>query len=748
TNNLYYRTGDLVHWLPGGNIEFLGRIDKQVKVRGYRIELGEIENRLMNHDSIKETAVTVKENSAAEKFICAYIVTLQDLLPGEIRDFLSTRLPEYMMPAFFVPLDKLPLNPNGKVDLKALPEPDLDMVRIYIAPADEVEKKLTETWAELLGIEEEKISVDSDYFEMGGHSLKATRLLTRIQKQFNVKISLPDIFETPTVRGLARLIKEGTEEQVPAIQAVVKREHYPLASVQDRMYFLQQVDETGIGYNLSAAWTADGAVDKNKLMQVFRRLIRRHESLRTSFFMVNNEPVQKVHDDVRFEIEEISPEAASQSFIRPFDLSRAPLLRVGLQTRAKDEHLLMVDMHHIISDGASTAILIKEFMRLWQGQELPPLDIQYKDFAVWQHSRRVSDSLKKQGDYWKTQFAETPPILDLPLDHPRPLVRSFAGNVVQMDIGEEETRRLKRAASEEDATLFMALCAVYTVFLAKMTNQEDIVVGSPLANRSHADLEPLIGMFVNTLPLRNFPTPGMSFTQFLNRVKERTLEAFEHQDYPFAHLVEAVVQDRAPDRNPLFDTMFVLQNLENAAVRIPGLKLTPIEQTKNVSKFDLTLEVEELDGGLRFHFEYCTALFKHDTALRFAGYLKNLLCLVLEEPGQPIAQLNIIPPAEKEKLLFDFNDNPIDYPQERTIHQLFADQTQKTPDNIAVIGVDNPHLSYSQLDLAACRLAYSLQQQGIRSGAIVAVLLERTVEMAVAILGILKAGAAYLPLDP
>ncbi|UCH95419.1 MAG: amino acid adenylation domain-containing protein, partial [Candidatus Aminicenantes bacterium] len=643
-----YKTGDRARWSSQGDIEFLGRIDYQVKIRGFRIETGEIETHLLKHEQVKEAVVLARGDDNRNKYLCAYIVPTGKCsnlrVPGlelELRKYLSVNLTPYMIPSYFVILDKMPLTPNGKVDRKALPVPALKAGDTYVPPRDNWEERLVDIWSQLLGVEIDAIGIDDNFFHRGGHSLKATALVSKIHKEFDVIIPLAKLFETPTIRRLSQYIKEEVEEQYISIQTVEKQEYYSLSSGQKRLYFLQQMDETATAYNMPTAWRLEGKIDKDRLENTFRELIQRHDSLRTSVVMAAAEPVQKIHEEVEFEIEyndleEVKVEEKHlegtrglapllRNFIRPFDLSHAPLLRVGLvellhtptahrghpsQEGKKDKYLLMVDMHHIISDGISAGLLVQDFMTLYPGEPLPGVKLQYKDYAQWQNREKEGIRLVDQGRYWLKEFEGEIPVLEIPTDYPRPAVQQFEGSSLDFEVDRETTYALTSLALAEGATLYMVLLALYTILLSKLTNQEDIVIGAPVAGRKHADLEKIIGMFVNTLALRNYPTGEKTFTAFLAEVKRKTLTAFENQEYPYEDLVEQVVINRDVSRNPLFDASFLLQNVEISELAIPGLKLIPYEYETVTSKFDLMLEGRELNETLQFRFEYSTKLFK------------------------------------------------------------------------------------------------------------------------------------------
>jgi len=771
-----YKSGDLARWLPDGNIEFLGRMDHQVKIRGYRIELGEIESCLLQHRDIREVVViageekTTPANKEGSRYICAYIVPRSaTFLPdiAAIKNYLSQRLPDYMVPAFFVQMERIPLTPNGKVDRGALPEPGIKAGKDYVPPRSEIEKKLVIVWSQVLNIDQASISIDDNFFQLGGHSLKATILTTRVHKTFHVRMPLMEIFKAPTVRQLAGYIARRKQEDYFSLEAVEKREYYPLSSAQERLYVLQQMQVDGIGYNISQAAILAGQLDREKLESIFKQLIARHEALRTSFHLVEDEPVQEVHEkNYKFQITNYKPEIENKEvhhssfithhFVRAFDLSEAPLLRVGLLELSGQEHIIMIDIHHIISDGVSYEIFIRELMALYHGEVLPELHIQYKDYALWQQSEGERTRIAEQQEYWLKEFEGEIPVLVLPTDFTRPALQSFEGKQVNTRLDVSLTGRLKQMAFANDATLFMLLLSLCTLLLGKLSGQEDIVVGTPTAGREHADLHPVFGMFVNTLALRNRPAGEKTFTDFLREVKERTLAAFANQEYLFENLVEEVEIKRDTGRNPLFDVMFSLMNVDIPEIQVPGLKLKPYPYESGVAKFDLMLYCSESKEELFLLFEYCTLLFKPETMERFAGYFKILVSAVLDNPRQKIKDIEMISPQEREQILYDFNDTAVDYPWDKTIHGLFEEQVERTADNIAVLGNHEGHegregfisVTYRELNEKSNQRAGLLRQEGVEPGDIVAIIPQRSLEMMIGIFAILKAGAAYLPIDP
>ncbi|MCP5102870.1 MAG: non-ribosomal peptide synthetase, partial [bacterium] len=480
----------------------------------------------------------------------------------ELRGYLAADLPDYMVPAYFVVMEKMPLNPNGKVDRKALPEPDRTAGGDYVPPRDEKEKILVNIWSELLGVDCGRIGIHDNFFQLGGHSLKAAGLVGRIHKAFSVEIPIAELFQAPTIKGVSDYMEKTRESIYSSLTPVEKRAYYALSSVQERLFFIHQVAPSAVTYNLPAVMKLEGSVDRERFERAFKQLIRRHESLRTSFEIIGAEPVQIIHKSVEFEIEHYDFTGEGETgdlsrVVRPFELSLPPLLRVGLGEIREDGYLLVVDMHHIISDGVSMGIFIKEFTALYCLEPLPGLQLQYKDFSHWQNNLAASGEFKAQEIFWQEQFKGEIPVLNLPTDYPRSSVQQFTGSRIDFEIGSGETAGLKQLALESGSTLYMVLFALFNLFLSKLSSQEDIVVGTAAAGRRRHDLKDIIGMFVNILALRTDTSGLKAFPDFLLEVKDNLLAAFENQDYQYEELVETLEIERDLSRNPLFDTLFV-----------------------------------------------------------------------------------------------------------------------------------------------------------------------------------------------
>lgn len=748
-----YKTGDLARWLPDGNIDFLGRMDHQVKIRGYRIEPEEIELQILNLEQVKDASVIVKKDANGNAFLCAYVVTRPEGKISEVREYLQKKLPDYMIPSYFLKMDILPLTVNGKVDKRALPEPDfahIDRAEEFVEPEGEVQKKLAKIWCEILNLD--SVGADSDFFRLGGHSLKATILSARINREFQVEVPLKVIFDAPTITALADFIVNTETTGYLPIVPVEKQDFYEVSSSQKRIYILSQMEGNDITYNLPMVRIMEGEADIERLSKVFRELILRHEALRTSFDKINGEIVQIIHDQVPFDIEYSEADEAEstriiESFIRPFDLRVAPLVRVGLIKTADKRYIIMFDTHHIISDGMSLTTIIRELGELYQGAELPRQNIQYKDYAVWQNKMIQSGALKKQEEYWLSRFKGTIPVLDMPLDYTRPPVQSFDGEGLNSYLDSRLSKELKEFAQKHGVTVYTLFMAVYYTLLSRYSGQDDIVVGTPVAGRQHADVINTVGMFVNTLAIRAFPHPSKTFSDFLGEVQADSIQAIENQNYQFEVLVEKLNIQRDISRNPLFDTMFVFENMGSMGVRLENICFKPYRFESRISKFDCILFAFEEEDTIRLYLEYNIRLFKRETAERMLYHFINLLQEAIACPDKKLQELNMLSSEDMCKILYDYNNTEAQYPMDKTLHQIFEEQVEKVPDKIAVVFEENK-ITYRELNRKANRLAARLGESGVRRESIVGIMTDRSVEMIIGILAILKAGGAFMPISP
>ncbi|PQP81878.1 non-ribosomal peptide synthetase [Paenibacillus sp. PCH8] len=653
-----YKTGDLVKWLPDGNIEYLGRMDHQVKIRGYRIEVGEVEAALLKIECVNEVIVIAQEDDNGDKSLCAYFTANSTLTVGEMKQSLSNVLPNYMVPAYFVQLDHMPLTSNGKINRKSLPSPEenIQTGSEYIEPRTGVEKQLLPIWQDVLAVR--KISVKDRFFDVGGNSLRATKLVSKINQKLNIRISVRNVFEWQTMEQMAQSIEQMEQDVLVSIPQVEDKEYYPISSAQMRMYIMSIKAGKELMYNVSGMFRLEGALDQVRLEEAFQQLIHRHESLRTAFKVIYGEPKQIVYAEVNFGIESIKSteeeiEDQIEEFVRSFDLRQAPLMRVRLIELQQERHVLLVDLHHIIADGLSVQILMTELSQFYKGEELPPLRIQYKDYAEWQQIQLHSERMKKQEKYWLSVFGENIPLLDLPTDYERPETLSYEGDVLDIVLEEDILPGLRKMEALTGTTLYMILLAAYTILLSKYSGQKDVIVGTPIAGRTHAELEPVMGMFVNTLAIRNYPAMDKTFTEYLLEVKENMLNAYENQDYPFEELIEKVHLTKDARRNPLFDTMFVLQNTDASEIQMDGVTSKPYAPNTRVSKFDLTLYVTELHHKLEAAFEYSTVLFEKTTIEAMSQNLLLILTTIANDPHIEINKIQLVEELMNEDTLTD-----------------------------------------------------------------------------------------------
>jgi amino acid adenylation domain-containing protein/non-ribosomal peptide synthase protein (TIGR01720 family) len=767
-----YKTGDLARYHRDGTIEYLGRIDHQVKIRGFRIELGEIEAILTQHSAIQEAVVLAREDETKDKYLVAYTVPKPGAIKSneivsQLSKWLSDRLPSYMIPAVFVTLDKLPLTANGKVNRRALPAPDWehrDLKHSYIAPRTPTEKKLVSIWTEVLKVKQ--IGICDNFFELGGHSLLATQAISKIRQTFQIELPLRALFESPTIAQLVESIESQQQSKIPAINPVSRDGALPLSYAQQRLWFISQLEPESSAYNIFEALQIQGKLQINALEKSFKEIIQRHEILRTNFTTQAGKPTQIIHPAPSFSLPTIDLIACSQTQQELeiqrllneeeqylFNLEQEPLLRVTLLKLAPEKHLLLLTMHHIISDGWSTGILIRELVALYQaycqGQRspLPQLPIQYADFAAWQRQWLQGEVLETQLSYWKQHLGGELPRLELPTDYPRSLTQSYQGTTKSFTISPSISEKLKALSQQEDVTLFMLLLAAWQVLLYRYTGQKDIVIGTPIANRDRSEIGELIGFFVNTLVIQTDLSGNPSFRELLKRVRKVALAAYAHQNLPFELLVDELQPARHLDRNPLFDVMFTLENASAETLEIPGLSFNSLHRQGQTTIFDLTVSMKETAQGLSGAIEYRTDLFAASTIERIAGHFQVLLEAIVSQSDRYLSDLPVLTASEQKQLLVEWNDTSADYPTDKCIHQLFEERVKRTPNALAVVFEDQ-HLTYQELNDRANQLAHYLQKLGAQPEKLVGIYLEGSLEMAIAILGVLKAGGAYIPLDP
>ncbi|GAB2875219.1 hypothetical protein GCM10027277_50670 [Pseudoduganella ginsengisoli] len=766
-----YKTGDLGRWLADGSIEYLGRNDFQVKVRGFRIELGEIEARLAACSGVREALVAAREDQPGVTRLVAYLLAHegQPLDAASLRGELAATLAEHMIPSAFVTLDAYPLTPTGKIDRKALPAPDAAAVavRAYAAPEGSTEQTLAAIWQQLLGLPQ--VGRHDHFFQLGGHSLMAVQLLSQVREQLGVELTLRDLFIEPTLAGFSVRAAAAQRSALTALLPADRSKPLPLSFAQQRLWFLDQLDRSaGAAYHMPAGLRLRGDLDLAALRATLDRIVARHEALRTTFVKADGQAVQRIAPpDCGFTLRErdlrhlggheqafVLSQLSFDEVSAPFDLSTGPLIRGHLVQLADAEWVLLVTQHHIISDGWSIGILIREMSQLYQAfsqqqpDPLPPLPLQYADYAAWQRNWMQGAVLQTQLDFWKTYLSGAPELLAMPTDHPRPAQQSYAGATVPLTLNPALTAGLKALSARHGVTLFMTMLAGWGITLARMSGQDDVVIGAPVANRQRKEVEPLIGFFVNTLALRVRCTEGLSVAALLEQVRSGTLQAFAHQDLPFEQVVEALRPARSMGYSPLFQAILNWDSApENGKLRMPGLSLTPVEQTYSATQFDLSMFLKDIGDTVEGSLRYATDLFDEPSMARLASHFQAVLAAMVADDTQAVDAISLLDSAQRRQLLVDFNDTARNDPQGQLVHQLFEAQAAAQPHAPAVVYQDQT-LSYGELNCRANQVAHYLLGLGVQPDTIVALCVERSVDMLVGIFGILKAGCAYLPLDP
>ncbi|PHM65244.1 Amino acid adenylation [Xenorhabdus stockiae] len=788
-----YKSGDLARWLPDGNIEYLGRNDFQVKIRGFRIELGEIEAKLMQCHGVREAAVIAREDdyhekaancekAVGDKQLIAYLLAEPDthLDPAKLREQLAQHIAEYMLPSAFVILDTFPLTSSGKLNHKALPMPDqaARVTRHYQAPIGATETELAKIWQELLKLEQ--IGRYDNFFELGGHSLLAIQFATRIRQKLARELPLQEIFSHPVLADLAVLIANTSVTTQTTITAAERDQLLPLSFSQQRLWFLTRLNsEISLAYQIPTVLHLSGHLDHAAFATALDHLVSRHESLRTRFVLVDEQPYQHIdnantgfsltHHDLR-SLDETTRLSRINELVKierqtPFDFANESMIRGQLLQLSDKEHVLILIQHHIITDGWSLGILLRELSALYStalGENktsLSPLSIQYADYAVWQQKWLQGEDFAVQKEFWQNQLQGAPALLSLPTDYPRPPEQNYTGDHIPVHLSADLLSALKALGQRQNTTLFMTLLTAWGIVLTRLSGQNDIVIGTPVANRSHSELEGLIGFFVNTLPLRIETEQRHSVADLLTHVRERSLAAYAHQELPFEQLVEILHPERSLSHNPIFQVMLALNNTTIPSLELPELSVSLMEQPHSTAYFDLTLALTETQDGLSGYLEYASSLFDRATVQRIVGYLTNVLTAMTLDETQAISFLPMLSVGERQQLLTDFNSIPpvqcnkpaqnlvTGFSQNMLIHQLFEEQVQRTPDATAVI-FEEQSLSYGELNRLANQLAHSLIAFGVRPDDRVAIHVERGLDMIVGLLGILKAGAGYVPLDP
>ncbi|HYW73053.1 MAG TPA: amino acid adenylation domain-containing protein, partial [Pyrinomonadaceae bacterium] len=768
-----YRTGDLARYLPDGNLQFMGRTDQQVKLRGFRIELEEIESHLIAHPALREAVVLVRQEAFDDARLVAYLVN-DEAQPAptseELRAYLQKFLPDYMVPSTFVILPQLPLTPNGKIDRRALPVPFVDISLSDGAPAaprTEIERLLLSIWAAVLKVD--GFGVNDNFFALGGHSLSATQVVTRMREALQLDVPLRRMFTHPTVAKLGSWVETALRDQTappPPLVAVARTKPLPLSFAQQRLWFIDQLTPGSVVYNMPLAMRLRGSLQVDVLERALSEIVRRHEVLRTSFEMAGDGPVQVIAPaepvPLRLEdLRELDPgqrDEAARERMRseahePFDLSRPPLLRARLLRLDDEDYLALLTMHHVSSDAWSLGVLVREVALLYgafaRGEDspLPALGLQYADYAAWQRGWLQGDELAQHLSYWRDELGGAPEILELPADRPRPPVQSHRGAHHRFALNAGLSDRVRQLGREAGVTTFMVLLAAWQALLHRLSGEEDISVGTAVSGRTHVEVEPLIGFFVNTLVLRVQLGGDPSFAELVERVRAVCVGAYGHQEVPFEKLVEELAPERSMAHTPLFQVMMVMQPEAEAMEQPEGLAVSGVGAELESAKYDLTLWLREGAGKLSGGLEYNTDIFDAARAQRMVEQWERVLAAAVEDPHRRLSELPLLSDHERTRMVTEWNETAAEYEAGKALPQLFEEQAQRSPEAIALV-CQHEQISYRELNRRANQLAHHLRKLGVGPERLVGVCMERSVEMVVALLGILKAGGAYVPLDP
>ncbi|MEK1842578.1 MAG: condensation domain-containing protein, partial [Pseudomonas sp.] len=767
-----YCTGDRARWTADGVIEYLGRLDQQVKLRGFRVEPEEIEARLLAQSGVAQAVVLVRETAAGGQLIGYYTATETsetiDAQTTRLKTALAAELPEYMVPAQLMRLDELPLSPSGKIDRRALPEPQWQ-VREHVEPVTALEQQIAGIWREMLG--QSQIGLRDDFFALGGHSLLATQIISRTRQACDVELPLRTLFEASELGAFAeqvRLIQaSGKTNKQPPIEKVDRSQPVPLSYSQQRMWFLWQMEPDSPAYNVGGMARLRGVLDVGRFEAALQALIMRHETLRTTFPSVDGVARQQVHPDTRlcmdwkdfttldvdgreWQVQQLADDEAH----KPFDLETGPLLRACLVKTAEQEHYFVLTLHHIVTEGWAMDIFARELSALYEAfvddrdSPLQPLPVQYLDYSVWQRQWLESGERQRQLDYWTAQLGREHPLLELPADRPRPPVQSHQGELFRFDLSDDLAARVRAFNADNGLTLFMTMTAALAVLLYRYSGQTDLRIGAPVANRIRPESEGLIGAFLNTQVLRCQLDGQMSVGELFEQVRHTVIEGQSHQDLPFDHLVEALQPPRSAAYNPLFQVMCNVQRWEFQQSRtLAGMTVEYLANDARATKFDLNLEVTDLDHRLGCCLTYSTDLFDEPRIARMAGHWRNLLEALLADPQQRLSELPLLEATEQQNLLDSLGIEPGEHRLDQCIHHLFSEQALARKDAPALTFAGQT-LSYAELDSRANRLAWMLRERGVGPQVRVGLALERSLEMVVGLLAILKAGGAYVPLDP
>lgn len=744
-----YKTGDLCYWENEGIIEFISRIDSQVKIRGFRIELKEIETKILEFGHMKECAVIIADNKNS-KMLVGCIGTDEEIDIKELNSYLKSKLPSYMVPSKYILVDNLPLNINGKLDAKKLLK-ELDKQKDeIIPPRNKTDKIIINALSQVLSIS--NASITDSVFDLGADSLSCITFTNLLTKELGITITVQDIFNYPIIEDLSNYISNlSTKSAQTVIKVAEKMPYYPITNAQKRIYYSSIIDSNSTVYNTAGGIIIDKVLDTNKLEKCFKNLINRHDALRTCFKIIDNNVVQIINEDVTFNL--ITDTASSTklndiytNFVKPFNLEKAPLLRAKAVTLDNNKMLLLLDMHHIISDGTSLSILLQELCDLYNDKQLKEKKLDYKDFTLWEKEQFETEEFKSSKDFWVNQFKDEIPLLNMPYVHPRPSVQSFEGANYHIKLSNDIFNKINDISKKLNITPYMLMLSCYYILLSKYTMQDDIVVGTPIVGRELPELFNMLGMFVNTLALRTSVDHSLTFNDFTNKIKECCLSAFEHQNYPFDELVKDLNIKKDTSRNPLFDVMFIYQNNGYPKINFNNTNIEYFIPDNNISKFDLSLEVIPINNEYSLRFEYCTKLFDEDFIGRLSSHYINILTTVLNNCEIKISDIDMLSKDERNKILYEFNDIE-EIPNNDTFVSLFEEQVALHPNNMALICNDKK-LTYLELNKKANSLAYFLLNNNVKPNDIIAIMTDRSFETVISMLAILKVGAAFVNIDP
>lgn len=820
-NSIMYKSGDLGYFDEDGYIYCVGRADHQVKIRGQRVELGEIEDRIKDNNKIKNVVVVMKTDENKHQYLCAYYTSDEEIDTNELKKYLQKYLTKYMIPQYFIKMEELPYTQSGKIDRKSLPDPTIsDEKSAYVKPRTELDKEVISLFKKVLKIDgNEKLGINDSFFDLGGDSLSAINLCVEVQSKYNINIYAKDIFEKPTVAELSDLIsslvennnklnnninEKGKNTKVKnnkksnRIEKAKKAKYYPTSSAQNRIYLSSQVlGKDNISYNVAGGLILKGKIDEKKLEDCLIKLIRRHESLRTSFEIVNGKVMQKVHENFEFKLNVISANVSDKTlserlkeietkktvddknanqnstqeidlsknekaeldkifknFVKPFDLEKAPLIRAELVKFADEKNVLLVDMHHIICDGTSVSILIDELLKIYNNESLPELKITYKDYSVFENNKIENGELKEAEKYWVNKFNDEVPVLNMPTNFQRSAIKTFDGAKIYRSIDENERARIEKAAKKLGVTPYMIMLSCYYILLSKYSSQNDIVVGTPVIGRDNIETKNMIGVFVNTLALREKIDYNLTCKEFLTNVKNNLLEAYKYQTYPFNELVNKLPNlKRDESRNVLFDTMFIYQNNIFKNIEVNEIKVNYYMPDYNVSKFDITLEAIPMDGKINVSFEYATKLFTKEFINDFADCYLNILNTILTKPDKHLTDVKLLSDEKENELLNKINNTYLEVPKDKRIIDLFEEEVEKHPEKTAIIFHDESY-TYKELAEKVNSLANHIKSLPIYEEILktdtkaIGIMMNRRAELLISMLAILKVGCCYLPIDP